>query len=86
MAEMDGIPIDDNRGQEIKPSDPVMLSLCRAIADFTLTTDAKSILERMIGFALTVLDLGTSLHIRVEDLLYDEERAFDAAYFPQRDR
>lgn len=72
IAEMDGIPVDDDRGQEVEASDPVMLSICRAIADFTLATDTKGIPEGMVGLALVEPDLGTPLHVRVEDPLYRE--------------
>lgn len=39
MAEMDGIPIDDDCGQEVEAGDPVVLPLRRTITDFTLATD-----------------------------------------------
>lgn len=71
MAEMDGIPVDDDRGQKIEAGNPVMLSLCRAIADFTLATDTERILEGMVGFTLVEPDLGAPLHVRVEDPLYN---------------
>ena len=50
MAEMNGIPIDDDCCQEVEAGDPVVLPLRRTITDFTLATDAERILEGMVGF------------------------------------
>ena len=86
MAEMNGIPAEDDRGQEVEVGDPVVLSLSRAIADFTLATDTKGTLEGMVGLTLIEPDLGAPLHVRVENPLYNEECACDTADLAQRDR
>ena len=86
VAEMDGIPVDDDRRKQVSPGNPVMLPLGCAIADFTLTTDAMRILERMVGLALVETALGAPLHIRVEIPFDNKQRAFDAADLAQRDR
>lgn len=46
--------------QEVEAGDPLMLSLCRAIADFTLATDTERILEGMVGLSLVEPDLGAA--------------------------
>lgn len=86
MAKVDGIPVDDDRRQQIQPGDPVMLPLSGSITDFTLTADAQGTLEGMVGFALVEANLGAALHIGIEDPLDDKESALDAADFPKRGR
>lgn len=86
MAEVDGIPIDDDCGQEVEPGDPVVLAFGGAITDLTLATDAERILERMVGFTLVEPDLGAPLHIGVENPFYEKECALDAADLAQRHR
>jgi hypothetical protein len=51
MAEMKGIPVDDDCGKQVESGDPVMLALGGSVTDFTLTTDAERILESVVGLA-----------------------------------
>jgi len=82
MAEVDGVPIDDDRREQVKTGDPVMLALGGSVTDFTLATDAQRILEGMVGLALIETDLSTPLHVRVEDPLYNKECSLHAANLP----
>jgi hypothetical protein len=40
VADVDGVPVDDDRGEQVEADDPVMLPLGGAVTDFTLATDA----------------------------------------------
>lgn len=44
MAEMQGVPVDDDGGEQVEARDPVVLALGGAVADLALTTDAQSLL------------------------------------------
>lgn len=86
MAEMEGVPVNDDCGEQIESGDAVMLALGGSVTDFTLATDAQRILESVVGLALVEADLGTPLHVRVEDPLYNKECPLHAANLPQRNR
>lgn len=43
LAEMQGVPEDDDGGEQVEAGDPVMLTLGGAIADLALPTDAQRI-------------------------------------------
>lgn len=45
MAEMDGVPVYDDRREQVQSGDPVMLPLGGSIPDFTLPANAQRILE-----------------------------------------
>ena len=63
MAEMDGVPVDDDRREQVQSGDPVMLPLGGAIPDFALPANAQGILESMMSLAFIEADLGAALHI-----------------------
>lgn len=86
MAEMEGVPVDDDCGEQVEAGDPVMLPLGGAVTDFALATNAQRILESVVGLALIETDLGTPLHVRVEDPLHNKECALHPANLPQRNR
>ena len=77
MAEMQGVPVDDDRGQQVESGDPVVLSFGGAVADFALTADAQGVLERVVCFALVEADLGTALHAGIENPFDNEQGALD---------
>lgn len=79
LAEMEGVPVDDDCGEQVQPGDAVMLALGGAVTDFTLATDTQSILESVVGLVLVEADLSTPLHVRVEDPLYNKECPLHAA-------
>lgn len=60
-----------------------MLPLNGAITDFALATDAKGVFQGVMRLALVQADLGTTLHVGVQQPISDEERALDAADFAQ---
>src|SRR3546814_4116493 len=66
MAKVQGVPVDDDGGEQVEAGDPVMLTLRRAVVDFALTADVQGIFQRMICLALVEADLCTALHADVE--------------------
>jgi hypothetical protein len=55
-----------------------MLALSRTVTNFSLPTYAQCILERVVSLPLVEANLGTALHVRVEDPLYNKECPLDA--------
>src|SRR3546814_20459474 len=84
MAKVQGVPVDDNGGEQVEAGDPVMLTLSRPVADFALTADAQGILQRMMCLALVETDLCTALHACVDYPFDDEQRPLDPAHLAQR--
>ena len=82
VADVNGVPIDNECGEQVEAGDPVMLTFGGSVTDFTLATDAQRILEGMVGLALIETDLSTPLHVRVEDPLYNKECSLHAANLP----
>ena len=52
VAEMLGVPKDNDRRQQVEASYTEMLSFAGSIADFTLASDAQGVLEGMMGLTL----------------------------------
>ena len=77
FVEMGGIPINDDGGEEVEPSQAVVLALAGAVADFALASDAEGVLERVVCLALVQAGVGSALHIGVEQPVDDKERSFD---------
>jgi len=48
MAEMQGVPVDDDGGEQVEARDPVVLALGGAVADLALPADAQGILQRVV--------------------------------------
>tara|TARA_R110002072_G_scaffold194236_1_gene351481 strand:+ start:1388 stop:1597 length:210 start_codon:yes stop_codon:yes gene_type:complete len=69
---MFGVPVNDNGGKEVEASHAEMLPFGGAVADFTLATDTQGVFQRMVSLAFVQTDLGTALHIGVEQPVYDE--------------
>lgn len=61
-----------------------MLALGRPVADFALSADPQSVLQR-VRFALVEADLDAALHVGVQDPFDHEQRPFDAADLAQGD-
>jgi hypothetical protein len=86
LAEMDAVPVDDDGGEQIETGHAIVLSLHRPVSDFALTSDAQGVFESMVRLALVETDTGAALHVDIEDPVDEEERAFDPADFPERQR
>ena len=66
FAEMGGIPVDDDGGEQVEPGHTVVLALARPVAYFVLASDPECVLERMMSLVLAQAGIGPALHIGVE--------------------
>lgn len=76
LAEMFGVPVDDDGGEQIEACHSEVLVFGGEVADFTLANDAKGVFQGMMGFTLVQADLGTALHVGIEHPFDDEQRPF----------
>ncbi|GEM_PF-3470119 len=51
FAEMGGIPVNDDGGEQVEPGHEVVLSFACAVAEFALAPDAERVLERVMSLA-----------------------------------
>lgn len=75
------VPVNDDGGQQVQPSHPVVLALSGAVPDFTLTANPQGVFQSVMGLAFVQPDLSTTLHIRIEQPFGDEQCSFDLATF-----
>jgi hypothetical protein len=61
-----GVPINDDCGEQVQPRHSVMLSFCRAVADFTLTPYPQRIFQGVMGLALIEANLRAALHVCIK--------------------
>jgi hypothetical protein len=73
LTEVLGVPVDDDGGEQVETGHAVVLTLGRAITDFTLSPDAQGVFQSVIGLTLVQANLGPPLHIGVEEPFDDEE-------------
>ena len=85
FAEMGGIPVNDDGGEQVEPGHAVVLAFAGAVADFALASDLERVLERVMSLALVQAGVGSALHIGVEQSVDDEERSFDPSDFAESD-
>ena len=85
FAEMGGIPVNDDGGEQVEPGHAAVLALVRAVADFALASDPERVLERVMSLALVQAGVGSALHIGVEQPVDDEEGSFDPSDFAESD-
>ena len=52
FAEMGGIPVDDDGGEQVEPGHAVVLGLAGAVAYFALASDPEGVLEGVMSLAL----------------------------------
>jgi len=52
LAEVLGVPVNDDRGEQVQPGHSKVLALGCSITDFTLATNAQGAFQRMMRFAL----------------------------------
>ena len=83
VAELFGIPVDDDGGQQIEARDEEVLPFRGAVADFSLTPDPKGTFQGVMCFSLVQADIGTALHVSIEQPFDDEQCALDPADLPQ---
>ena len=85
FAEMGGIPVNHDGGEEVEAGHAVMLALAGEVADFALAPDAEGVLEGVMSPALVEAGVGSVLHIGVEKPVDDEEGTFDPSNFAESD-
>lgn len=86
MTEVLGVPINDDGGEQVQSGHTEVLAFGCSIADFALATNAQGILEGMMGFTFVEADLGSTLHVGIEQPVDDEQCPFDPSDFPQCNR
>ena len=72
-------------GEQVQPGHSKVLALGCSITDFTLATNAQGAFQRMMRFALIQADLGSALHIGIQQPIDDKECPFDPAAMANRD-
>ena len=83
FAEMDGISVDYDGGEQVESCHAVVLALAGAVMDFALTPDAECVLEGVMSPALVQAGVDSALHIDVEEPVNDEEGAFGPSDFAE---
>lgn len=84
LTEVLGVPVDDDGGEQVETGHTVVLPLGGAVPDFTLSPDAQSVFQGVMGLTLVQANLGPPLHVGVEEPFDNEEGALDAADFAER--
>ena len=79
FAQFHGVPVDDDRRQQVQPCDTVMLTFPGSIADFTKAIEAECAFQGMVRFALVEPDLSAALHVGIKHPVDHEQGAFDTA-------
>ena len=85
LAVLHCIPVNDEGGDPVEPSQAIMLPFDGAATDFALAADAKPVLECVLSLALVQASVGTALHIGVEQPVYDKKGSFHPSDFPESD-
>ena len=65
LAELQRVPVDDDRGQQVEAGDPVVLSLSGSVSQFSALVEVDGALEGMVRLALVQADLGAPAHVGV---------------------
>ena len=81
-AKMFGVPINDDRGQQVQPGHAIVLSFRGSVSDFTLATDTEGVFQRMMCLTLVQADLCTALHIGIQQPIDNEQGALDPPDLP----
>ena len=84
-SELVGIPVDDDRCEKIESSDPEVLGFGCPVTNFTLASNPKGALQGMMRLALVQAEIGTPLHVDIQQPFDDEQCAFDPSDLSQRD-
>ena len=84
MAKMFGVPINDDRGQQVQPGHAIVLPFRSSVSDFALATDTEGVFQRMMCLTLIQANLCAALHVGVQQPVDNEQGALDPPDFPQR--
>lgn len=84
LAQAGRVPVDDDRAQQVERGHAEMLAFRGPIADFTLSADPQSVLQRVVRLALVEADLRRlsqtieGLQGKTDDMDLNEDRIDDA--------
>lgn len=81
FAKVLGVSVYDDGGDQVQPGHAEVLAFGCSIADFALPPDAQRVFECVMGFSFVQADLGTALHVRIEQPVDDEQCPFDPSDF-----
>ncbi len=82
MAKMFGVPINDGRGQQVKPDHTIVLPFRSSASDFAMATDTEGVFKCMMCLTLVQADLCAALHVGVRQSVDNEQRALDPPDLP----
>ena len=75
-----GVPVDNNRSEQVQAGHAEVLTFGGSVADFPLATDAQGIFQGVVCLTLVQTDLCAALHVRIEQPFHPRigGAAFDA--------
>ena len=65
VAELQRVPVDDDRGQQVEAGDPVVLPFPGSVPQFPALVEVDGALEGMVRLALVQSDQGAPAHVGV---------------------
>ena len=86
MPEMLGVPIDNNRSEQVQAGHAEVLTFGGSVADLPLATDAQGIFQGVVCLTLVQTDLCAALHVRIEQPFHNEQSPFHPSDFAQGHR
>ena len=85
VAKLLGVPVGDDRREQVESRDPEVLCSGRPVPDLSLAPDPQRALQRMMRLALVQSETGAAPHVGIEQPFDHEQRPFDPSDFPKRD-
>lgn len=85
LTELGCVPINDHSSKEIETCHSIVLAFCGSVLNLSLATNAQCILQGVMRLTFVQTSLCTTLHVRIEQPINDEQSAFDAADLPKGD-
>lgn len=82
MAKMFGVPINGDRGQQVKSGQVIVLPFRSSVSDFALATDTEGVFQRMMRLTLVQADLCAALQVGVQQPVDNEQSALDPPDLP----
>ncbi len=83
VAELSGIPMDDDRREEVEGGHSVMLAFGGSVPNLTASVEADGPFEGMVRLTLVEAELSATLHWSVGDPAQHEQGPFDTADLAQ---
>ncbi len=73
FTEFPCVPIYDDRGQQIKAGNAMLLSFGRTVADFSASVEVDGPFQCVMGFALVQADLRPALQVDITEPVQHED-------------